>query len=445
MPVEMPGGIESPGGGGLRQSRVGHRSSGVGGPVFPVRSPAQDHRVPEPLHAEPKQGGKHEFLVPAALPRVRTQGHRGLPSGEETGRRRDRGPVLADALGKVGQGESKGSTLPFESRGEHEHAVAAPARLPGRGVEGCLIRSQHGVSHARARPLEGLRESSRRPLSQVTKNGAGHALGQPVLVEYEKRVGVGGGIGRGGTGGDDVEPVADHVGHEESRHPRTGGGDEPPPLHPGQVFPHRVHLPDGGAGGEEEIGHRLLVGQAHSLRGGRPEGGAASGEKADEEIAGAQGPGQGEHALGSQDPRGGGTVVVTGARGMEHDGADRPPLECRHVDPALDRERGEHAGTESLGQASGHGRAGLPRAHHGQLAHAAQRHDPLADPQRLSTHAHRAPDEPIRAHGVEPARPDRRRIVSQSGRLAHRDRSQVLAEGRVPHRSSASRVDPSPN
>jgi hypothetical protein len=81
-----------------------------------------------------------------------------------------------------------------------------------------------------------------------------------VAAHERQRVGAGGGIGDGGTGGDVDRVVTRHVGERQRQHAgRVAGGGKPPALDGRQVPAHAVHLVDAGAGRSSSRFSCLLV------------------------------------------------------------------------------------------------------------------------------------------------------------------------------------------
>jgi hypothetical protein len=79
-------------------------------------------------------------------------------------------------------------------------------------------------------------------------------------------VGEAGRVGDGRAGADDAGVVAGNIGNEKrDDSSRMGRRSEPPALDGGEVLPHRVHLPDVGAGFEKSAVHHLLVGKGQAF------------------------------------------------------------------------------------------------------------------------------------------------------------------------------------
>ena len=74
------------------------------------------------------------------------------------------------------------------------------------------------------------------------------------------------GVGRGGTGGDDIEVVADDIREDQGNGP--AGVDDPgqtASLDPGEVFPDGVQFMDSGAGAEKNLRGLAFRRQGDSL------------------------------------------------------------------------------------------------------------------------------------------------------------------------------------
>jgi hypothetical protein len=102
------------------------------------------------------------------------------------------------------------------------------------------------------------------------------------------------------------------------------------------MLPDRIHFVDGGAGGKQEIGHALLVGQRHALNRSGPECRAAPGDETQEQVVGFQRSSKGEHALSALLPGLGWSIFVTRTSAVEHDGTGAPRSGVGNVDPSFE-------------------------------------------------------------------------------------------------------------
>ena len=136
---------------------------------------------------------------------------------------------------------------------------------------------------------------------------------------------------------------------------RMRRGGEPPALDRGQVLAHAIHLGDVGAGFQQRLVDRLLVGQGQPFARDREQGGGAAGDQAEHEVV------CGQALRHRQDA----------ARGLLAGGVRHRVRRLDHLDPlarqavavARDDEAGERTGPVLLDRL-GHRGGGLAGAEH---------------------------------------------------------------------------------
>ena len=155
-------------------------------------------------------------------------------------------------------------------------------------------------------------------------------------VEHGQGIGESGRIGGGGTGGDDVERVADHVGDDQAVEGPAGEGlGQSASLERAEVLADGVHLVDGRAAGVQQFRDGLLVGQGHAGSGSGQEGRAAAGNQTQGHVVGPRLPGESQDLLGPGHALQGRMIAAGRAGGVQADALQGPYRFGRDIDDAF--------------------------------------------------------------------------------------------------------------
>jgi len=270
---------EPPDPGGERS--VDDRSRRIGGTILPVRPPREDRdaiEVPVQVH----EGGQHQLLIPPSPAGAGSQPHGGLSPREKTGGSGNGQGRLAHPARDPRQHLSYLAALPLHEGAEVDHAIAECAGGPGCPLQREPVVPQDLVGDPPAGAGEGFGVFPADPFSQVDHDPAGRRFQEVEAAQHVEGIAIGGGVGSGRSGGDDVERIPHHVGDDQAHDPGPGGADEPSSLDEGQVLADGVHLSDVRPRPVQQRGDPPLVGQSDLAGGKGPEGGASPRDKAED-------------------------------------------------------------------------------------------------------------------------------------------------------------------
>ena len=219
------------------------------------------------------------------------------------------------------------------------------------------------------------------------------------------------------TGGDQVQPIAGHVGDDERNQPsRAARSGESSAFDQAELLADRIELLDVRAGRAEMPRDGELVLQRGSFHGGRQQGRAAAGEQAEAQVF------RRERADQPQDcgcaGRAGGSRFVHARRPgrVQADPFQRAYAIGRHIDPARELLLFRQPRPEDFFHGGGHACACLAGADDDNPPQAAQGDLFVPDHQQRSFEVQGAADKPIGADGREPGVPDGKGIGKQGGR-----------------------------
>jgi len=177
------------------------------------------------------------------------------------------------------------------------------------------------------------------------------------------------------------------------------------------MFSHRVHLVNGGAGSEKEVGDRLLVGEGHVFDRSRPKCRTATGYEANEQIFGAQGLSQLEHEFSAFLASFGGAVFVTRAGAVKKNGACFSGFGIRNIDPPGQPVAFRILRPEGSYESPSHLCSRLACADHGDALGGSEFRGP--DLQGVTPNAYVLSDQVTGVDGLEAGEPDRLSVLDE--------------------------------
>src|SRR5207245_10485511 len=258
---------------------VDDRAGGVCRSIGSVGPGGEDDEIVARAELEPC--GQRQLLATTATSPPPDR-YRRLTAGDQTGRRRQR-PTTREEVA----GDDPGRA--FDPAPENGWHVTDPPRRVGGCPDDQLVVTDHYVRHRpeqRVARLRRLGDLAAGAGFEPLHHGGGSLTADLPCVEDAKRIRKRRRVRRRRTGGDHVERITDDVGEgEREDRSRSRGPGELAALEAREVLADGVELVDGGAGGEQQPRHRLLLCQRDRRGGRRGQRRGATGHQEEQALA----------------------------------------------------------------------------------------------------------------------------------------------------------------